>query len=201
VSDEVAVNVHNRPKCEKHTSVEKGVEVLSQYVCHVHVLFCQDLVGGHWDRFMESLNDERNRLLANEGAAVEEKLKDYFLIEKKYARHRTVGFNIENIEKHRDRYAGHICFITNDKTIPTAEDALREYSTRDYIEKDFDEMKNDLDMKRIRVHTDERMRARLLIQFIAEIILREIRIRLRNSDECSKMTRRQISSHINPKVG
>ena len=103
---------------------------------------------------------------------------------------------MENIEKHRDRYAGHICFITNDRTIPAAEDALREYSTRDYIEKDFDEMKNDLDMKRIRVHTDERMRARLLIQFIAEIILREIRIRLRASDECSKMTRRQISSHV-----
>jgi DNA-binding cell septation regulator SpoVG len=51
-------------------------------------------------------------------------------------------------------------------------------------------------MKRIRVHTDDRMRARLLIQFIAEIILREIRVRLRDSEECSKMTRKQISSHI-----
>jgi transposase len=107
-----------------------------------------------------------------------------------------VEFNIERIEQHRDRYAGHICFITNDRTIARAEDALHEYSTRDYIEKDFDELKNDLDTKRIRVHTDDRMRARLLIQFIAEIMLREIRVRLRDSEECSKMTRRQISSHI-----
>jgi hypothetical protein len=195
--DEVAVIIQDGSKREKHISDEKGVEVLSRHVCHVHVLFCQDLVGGHWDRFMESLNDERNRLLANEGAAVKDKLKDCFLIErKKCARHRTVEFNMENIEKHRDRHAGHICFITNDRTIPTAEDALREYSTRDYIEKDFDEMKNDLDMKRIRVHTDDRMRARLLIQFLAEIILREIRVRFRDSDECAKMTRKQISSHI-----
>jgi hypothetical protein len=197
VADEVVVNIQNGPKREKYTSVDNKLEVISQHICYVHVLFCQDLVGGHWDRFMESLNDERKRLLANEGAVVKDNLKDCFLIEKKkYARHRTVEFNMENIEKHRDRYAGHICFITNDRTIPAAKDALREYSTRDYIEKDFDEMKNDLDMKRIRVHTDERMRARLLIQFIAEIILREIRIKLRNSDECSKMTRRQISSHI-----
>jgi hypothetical protein len=197
VVDEVAVSIQDGQKREKNTSGVKGAEVLSQHSCHVHVLFCQDLVGGQWDRFMESLNDERGRLLANEGAAVKDKLKDFFHIEKKkYARRRTVEFNMENIEKHRDRYAGHICFITNDRTIPTAADALREYSTRDYIEKDFDEMKNDLDMKRIRVHTDDRMRARLLIQFIAEIILREIRIRLRSSDECCKMTRRQISSHI-----
>jgi transposase len=70
--------------------------------------------------------------------------------------------------------------------IALAEDALHEYSTRDYIEKDFDELKNDLDMKRIRVHTDDRMRARLLIQFIAEIMLREIRVRLRGTEECNR---------------
>ena len=73
---------------------------------------------------------------------------------------------------------------------------MLEYSTRDYIEKDFDEMKNDLDMRRVRVHTDDRMKARLLIQFLAEIYLREIRVRLRDSEECQRMTRKQISSHI-----
>ena len=99
-------------------------------------------------------------------------------------------------EKHRNHYVGYICFITNDKTVQNAKGALDEYSTRDYIEKDFDEMLNDLDMRRIRVHTDSRMSARLLIQFIAEIHIREIRVRLRASDVCRKMTRKQISSHI-----
>ena len=84
----------------------------------------------------------------------------------------------------------------SDKTVASAKDALKEYSTRDYIEKDFDEMMNDLDVRRIRVHTDGRMKARLLIQFIAEIYIREIRVRLRDSVECRKMTRKQISSHI-----
>jgi len=103
---------------------------------------------------------------------------------------------MEAITNHKNKYVGYICFLTNDPTIKTAEDALNEYSTRDYIEKDFDEMKNDLDMNRIRVHTDARMQARLFIQFIAEIFLREIRFRLRNSDACSKMTKAQIFSHI-----
>ena len=89
----------------------------------------------------------------------------------------------------RDKYV-------NDKTIATAEDALKEYSIRDYIEKDFDEMKNCLDMKRIRVWSDLRMRSRLFIQFIAEIYMREIRVCMRKSNECKKLTRKQIFSNI-----
>jgi transposase len=176
---------------------QKGEEVLSQFPCMVHVLFCQDLVGGQWDKFMERLNGEYQRLLADEKAEPANELKKYFTIErKKWAKKRTVDFNMEQVSNHRDNYAGHICFITNDKTVASGTDALSEYSTRDYIEKDFDEMKNDLDMHRIRVHTDDRMKARLFIQFVAEIYLREIRVRLRDSDECRKMTRKQIASHI-----
>ena len=73
---------------------------------------------------------------------------------------------------------------------------MTEYSTRDYIEKDFDEMKNNLDMKRIRVQSDARMKSRLFIQFIAEIYMREIRVCIRNADSCKKFTRKQIFSHI-----
>jgi transposase len=100
------------------------------------------------------------------------------------------------IAQHENKYAGYICFLTNDKTIGTALDALTEYSTRDYIEKDFDEMKNNLDMKRIRVQSDTRMKSRLFIQFIAEIYMREIRVCIRNSKNCEKLTKKQIFSHI-----
>jgi transposase len=183
-------------KGEKYIAKD-GERILSQHSCKVHVLFCQDLVGNQWDRFMEKLNKEYQRLMEDEEAEPASELKKYFCIErKKWARKRSVEFNMENITKQRNNYAGHICFITNDKTIPTAKDALKEYSTRDYIEKDFDELKNDLDMRRIRVHTDGRMKARLFIQFIAEIYIREIRVLLRNEEVGRKMTRKQIASHI-----
>jgi len=193
---EVFVYQCETAKKEKYNARD-GEVILGQYPCVVHVLFCQDLVGTQWDKFMEELNDEYKRLIAEENAKPKKELKDYFVIEKKkWARKRSVDFNIERIEQHRNRYTGHICFITNDKTIESASEALGEYSTRDYIEKDFDEMKNDLDIRRIRVHTDNRMKARLLIQFIAEIYIREIRVRTRKSIICRKMTRTQISSHI-----
>ena len=181
---------------DKYTA--KGTEeIICQYPCVIHVLFCQDLVGNHWDRFMEKLNVEYERLQADVNAKPTSELKQYFIVDRKILnKNRGVDFNMEQINRHRNNYAGHICFMTNDKTISAATDVLREYSTRDYIEKDFDEMKNDLDMRRIRVHTDDRMKARLLIQFIAEIYLREIRVRLHGSEICKKLTRTQISSHI-----
>jgi hypothetical protein len=183
-------------KGEKYIAKD-GERILSQYSCKVHVLFCQDLVGNQWDRFMEKLNKEYERLMEDEQAEPVSELKKFFLTERrKWARKRSVEFNMEIITKQRNDYAGHICFITNDKTIPTAKDALKEYSARDYIEKDFDELKNELDMRRIRVHTDGRMKARLFIQFIAEIYTREIRVLLRNEEDCKKMTRKQIAAHI-----
>jgi transposase len=185
------------PQRKAYVSTEKNVEVLDQYGCFVHVLFCQDLVGNQWDRFMDELGAERKRLQADSEAQPKKEYKNYFVISKaKYARQRSVEYDIESIKRHRNNYAGHLCFITNDRTIQSATDALKEYSTRDYIEKDFDEMKNELDMKRIRVHTDGRMAARLFVQFIAEIFMREIRVCMNRSDDCKKLTRRQIFNHI-----
>ena len=57
-------------------------------------------------------------------------------------------------------------------------------------------MKNDLDMGRIRVNTDGRMAARLFVQFIAEIFMREIRVCMNGSDDCKKLTRSQVFNHI-----
>jgi transposase len=182
---------------DKYVGVEDSEEILSQYPCQFHALYCRDLVGGQHDRFMESLKAEHVRLLADPHAEVKKELARFFVIEKpKYARARSVEYNLENIKLHRNNYCGYICFLTNDATVQTAQDALSEYSTRDCIEKDFDELKNDLDMGRIRVHNDARMRARLFIQFIAEIYLREIRVRLKDSEECKKITRTQIFSHL-----
>jgi hypothetical protein len=185
-------------KDQPYTAQEgEDVEILEQHQCQAHVLFSHDLVGNSRDRFMKKLNSEYKRLLGNPASAVKSEYAPYFIISKpKYARKRTVDFNMEPIEKHKNKYAGYICFLTNDPTIKTAENALQEYSTRDYIEKDFDEMKNELDMERIRVHKDNRMRSRLFIQFIAEIFLREIRVQLDKSEACRKMTKTQIFNHI-----
>jgi|GEM_PF-1273909 len=195
--EEVLVYICNGSSRDKYVSNDNGDEVIAQYACRVHVLFCQDLVGNQHDRFMDKLKEEHDRLIDNDSAEVKKEFEKYIKVyRKRYARRRTVEYNIDMIAQHKNKYAGYICFLTNDKTIESALDALTEYSTRDYIEKDFDEMKNDLDMKRIRVQTDTRMKSRLFIQFIAEIYMREIRVCIRSSKTCEKLTRKQIFSHI-----
>jgi hypothetical protein len=195
--EEVLVHICSGSARDKYVSKEEGIEVVAQYPCRIHVLFCQDLVGRQHDRFMDRLKAEYDRLIADESTEVQKELEKYIKVyRKKYARRRTVEYDTDMIAQHRNKYAGYIWFLTNNRTIGTALDALTEYSTRDYIEKDFDEMKNELDMKRLRVQTDVRMRSRLFIQFIAEIYMREIRVCLRSSETCKKLTRKQIFSHI-----
>ena len=195
--EEVLVHICSGSARDKYVNKEKGIEVIAQYPCRIHVLFCQDLVGRQHDRFMDRLKTEHDRLVADESATVQKEFEKYIKVYRnKYARRRIVEYDTGMIAQHRNKYAGYICFLTNDKTIETALDALTEYSTRDYIEKDFDEMKNNLDMKRIRVQTDARMKSRLFIQFIAEIYMREIRVCICNSETCKKLTRKQIFSHI-----
>jgi transposase len=196
--EEIIVYICNRGSGrEKYVRDKEGIEIVAQYPCRVHVLYCQDLVGHQHDKFMDRLKVEHDRLVADENAPVQKEFEKYIkAYREKYARSRTVEYDTEMIARHKNKYAGHICFLTNDRTIETAREALTEYSTRDYIEKDFDEMKNNLDMKRIRVQTDARMRSRLFIQFIAEIFMREIRVCMRGSETCKKLTSKQIFSHI-----
>jgi transposase len=56
-----------------------------------------------------------------------------------------------------------------------AEAALGIYRNKDAVENCFDDLKNGLDMKRLRVHSPETMAARLFVQFLALILLDKIR--------------------------
>jgi transposase len=195
--EEVLVFPRSGKKGDKYISNDPDIQVIEQYPCRIHTAFFQDLVGDQYDEFMGELLEEYNRLKGDETSKVKKGYEKFFTITKaKYARHRDVQFNIQTIQQHRSKYAGYICFITNDPTINTVKSALQEYATRDIIEKDFDDMKNTLDMNRIHVHTGNRMKSRLFIQFIAEIFLKEIRNCFRNSETCEKMTRSQFANHM-----
>lgn len=55
------------------------------------------------------------------------------------------------------------------------------YREKDVVEKCFDDLKNELDVKRLRVHRSKRMKSRLFIQFIALILLSRIRKTMKDS--------------------
>jgi transposase len=63
--------------------------------------------------------------------------------------------------------------LSNDIKDPV--EALRVYRNRDSVEKAFDDLKNQLDMKRLRIHNSVAMDGRIFVQFISLIYMSALR--------------------------
>jgi transposase len=59
-------------------------------------------------------------------------------------------------------------------------DAIKIYRERDNVEKAFDDLKNTFDLKRLRIHSSDRLEARIFIQFISLIYSSKLREMLRD---------------------
>jgi len=69
--------------------------------------------------------------------------------------------------------AGFFVLLSND--ISDAVEAYRVYREKDVVEKGFDNLKNALDMNRLRVHDSLSMDGRLFIQFVAQVLSSGVR--------------------------
>lgn len=92
----------------------------------------------------------------------------YFIVKDLPKRGRKVMYNEDAIRRHRQSSLGWFVMISN-KT-KDATEALRSYRQKDAVEKGFDNLKNDLDMKRLRIHSNAALEGRIFIQFIALIL-------------------------------
>ena len=92
----------------------------------------------------------------------------FFFIKETPVRGIKVEFNDEAIAEHKRNRIGWFVLAGND--IKDKVKALEVYRAKDAVEKCFDDLKNDLDMKRIRMHKKETMEGRIFIQFISLLI-------------------------------
>lgn len=102
--------------------------------------------------------------------------KDYerfFTVKETPKRGRKVEYNQEAIEAYRKNSVGWFVLATNDIKDPV--EALEIYRMKDTVEKHFDDLKNDLDMKRLRIHSAAAMDGRLFIQYIALILSAQVK--------------------------
>jgi transposase len=124
----------------------------------------------------------------------QEKHKDYydrfFRIKRTPKRGLTVAYNNAEIQKYRKRYAGFFCILTNVKM--DSGDVLEVYRRKDIVENCFDDLKNSLDMKRLRIHSSEAMDSRLFIQFLAVILISKIRMVAKESKDLRYLSVREI---------
>lgn len=92
------------------------------------------------------------------------------------------------------RLAGYFVLLTNHYKDP--QKLLEIYRNKDVVEKSFNNLKNDLDLERLRIHSDERMESRIFIGFISLIIMSYIREKMRVNELYSKYSYNELIAEL-----
>jgi transposase len=145
----------------------------------VHVYFdpvTRENQRGHLFRTVEMKETE----LSNENELTNKRAKEfrkYFDITLNDDKTFSYTKNWDKIQ-YEARNLGYFCILTN--TNLSSKEVLSIYRRKDVIEKNFDEIKNRIDMKRIRTHQTETTEGKLFCSFISLIVSAEMGEKLRN---------------------
>lgn len=105
-----------------------------------------------------------------------------------------------NIHRKKDvidsekKLAGYFVILTNHYKDP--QQLLEIYRNKDVVEKCFDNLKNDLDLHRLRIHSDEAMEGRIFIGFISLVITSYIREKMRVHDIYRKYSFHELMAEL-----
>lgn len=162
---------------------------------YLHVYYNAGQAAANFDAFTRKLLALKNELETGQTIKKHEELYErYFNIKETPKRGRKIEFNDAEIQKQRKRYSGFFCIMSN--KIRSAKEALRVYRAKDVVENCFDDLKNHLDMKRLRVHNSAAMDSRIFIQFLALIYVSAIRDTTRNNDKLKYLTVREVMEEM-----
>ena len=161
----------------------------------LHVFYNAERAAGDFDRLTRQLIDAKEALLAGKTLEnINANLRRYLIVRETPKRGLWIDFNDEEIEKYRKRYSGFFCIMSN--KIQSAEEALATYRNKDVVENCFDDLKNHLDMKRLRVHSAPAMDGRLFLQFLALIYVSSIRTRIKGDEKLKYFTAAKVMEEM-----
>lgn len=159
--------------------------------CYVHIYFNNMKAAEEYDLLSLKLTRLMKELESGEeNPEHEADYKRFFIVKETPKRGRKIIPVPGAEEAARKKYAGFFSIMTSKKM--DAMEALEIYRRRETVENCFDDLKNQLDMKRLRIHSSETMDSRLFIQFIALILLSKLRQVIKDSDRLKNMTVREI---------
>ena len=150
-------------RCYQHVyfdSLKAGLE--SKKLDHVLLCCYDELVSGRRE------------------AAHEKYYKNFFTIKETPVRGIKVSYKENTIAEYKRSFTGWFVMISNDVKDKVA--ALEIYRQKDTVEKNFDDLKNDLDMKRLRLHSNAAMDGRIFLQFLALILTTRLNQIMRQND-------------------
>ena len=144
----------------------KGIAIEDErydFRSNVHLFYANSKVADEERIFKEKLLHWERAL--SEGKSVKES-EGYFTVTDTDVR--TIERNHDAIDE-KIRNLGYFLMMTTDLR-KTPEDVLDIYRRKDIIEKSFDELKNDLDMKRLRVHSEDTTEGKMFVAFVGLIL-------------------------------
>ena len=159
--------------------------------CYLHLYYNAKARAEAIDQFNEDLLTYKQELESgNTNDKHQSHYDNFFIIKTTPKRGLKVTYNNDAINKQIKRYRGFQALLSNSIKDPVK--ALQVYRDKDVVEKCFDDLKNQLDMKRLRMHNSKTVDGRLFVQFIALIYMRAIRKKLRETKLIEKYTVREL---------
>jgi transposase len=159
--------------------------------CYLHLYYHPYTRALAIDRFNKRLLEYKAELESQKlVGAHDEAYKAFFIIKTTPRRGSKISFNLPAVKQYINRYAGFQVLFTN--AIKDPVEAIQVYRDKDVVEKCFDDLKNTLDMKRLRMHSSATVAGKLFVQFIALICVSALRQEMRSSGLIKKYTVREL---------
>lgn len=165
--------------------------------CYLHLYYNAKSRADDVDQFNKDLIVYRQELESHKrNSHHEAAYEEFFIIKTTPKRGMKVTYNNAAIRKHIGRYTGFQALLSNSIKDPVK--ALQVYRDKDVVEKSFDDLKNQLDMKRLRMHNSRTTDGRLFVQFIALIYMSALRREMRKTDLIKHYNIREILKEMEP---
>lgn len=148
------------------------IQTINSRRAYLHVYYDRERATKEHDRLLHKIIRIEDGLVKGTVRMDSTETRRYFSFQKNkggtYNIHRK-----EEVIREQLELAGYFVILTNDSR--DAEYILNVYRTKDVVEKSFENIKDDLDLERLRIHSDEAMEGRVFIGFISLIITSYIR--------------------------
>jgi hypothetical protein len=159
--------------------------------CYLHLYYNAHTRAVAVDQFTEELVEYKRELESGNLINAHQDAYDTFFVIKTTPKRGTLAsYNNQAVSQYINRYAGFQALLTNSIKDPV--ESLQIYRDKDVVEKCFDDLKNQLDMKRLRMHSSATVDGRLFVQFIALIYMSALRKEMRQSGLIKHYTVREL---------
>lgn len=147
---------------------------------YYHVYFDEEKYTKDKNKFMKKILRSEEELKSDERVESHEKdYAAYFTVKK--VNQTTIRITRKEDEINQvSAYKGYVVIMSND--IKDAKEALAVYRTKDVVEKAFDNIKNQMDLKRLRIQSEQAMNGKIFINFIALVLLSAIHKVMQEND-------------------